>query len=65
MQCSHHCPGKSLCVSPLDLYVRTEHSIKESYAQQKTKLNHYVEKILPQAKNWIMGRSPVMCTAQS
>ena len=44
------------CVSPLDLYVRTEHSIKESYAQQKTKLNHYVEKILPQAKNWIMGQ---------
>ena len=44
------------CVSPLDLYVRMEHSIKESYAQQKTKLNHYVEKILPQAKNWIMGQ---------
>ena len=44
------------CVSPLDLYVRTEHAIKESYAQQKTKLNHYVEKILPQAKNWIMGQ---------
>jgi serine protein kinase len=44
------------CVTPLDLYVRTEHSIKESYAQQKTKLNHYVEKILPQAKNWIMGQ---------
>ena len=40
----------------MDLYVRTEHSIKESYAQQKTKLNYYVEKILPQAKNWIMGQ---------
>lgn len=44
------------CVTPLDLYVRTEHAIKESYAQQKTKLNHYVEKILPQAKNWILGQ---------
>ena len=44
------------CVTPLDLYVRMENYIKEAYATQKSKLSHYVEKILPQAKTWIFGR---------
>ena len=44
------------CVTPLDLYIRLENGIKDSFANQKTKLNHYVEKILPQAKNWIFGQ---------
>ncbi|MBN1411456.1 MAG: hypothetical protein JW969_11480 [Spirochaetales bacterium] len=44
------------CVTPLDLYVRIENALKESFATQKTSLNHYVEKILPQAKKWIFGQ---------
>ncbi len=44
------------CVTPLDLYVRMQSSIKDSFASQKTRLNHYVEKILPQAKSWIFGQ---------
>jgi serine protein kinase len=44
------------CVTPLDLYVRLEHYVKETLAQQKTKLNHYVEKILPLSKSWIFGQ---------
>ena len=44
------------CVTPLDLYVRTQNSIKEDFATQKTRLHHYVEKILPQAKQWIFGQ---------
>ncbi len=44
------------CVSPLDLYVSAENMLKESYAAQKTTLSHYVERILPQAKNWIFGQ---------
>ena len=44
------------CVTPLDLYVRMENSLKDSFANQKTKLSHYVEKILPQAKSWIFGQ---------
>ncbi|MGA1600124.1 MAG: hypothetical protein ACO4AU_13815 [bacterium] len=44
------------CVTPLDLYVRMQNGIKESFASQKTRLNHYVEKILPQAKSWIFGQ---------
>ncbi|MBN2439778.1 MAG: hypothetical protein JXJ04_00475 [Spirochaetales bacterium] len=44
------------CVTPLDLYVRIENSLKETFATDKTKLNHYVEKILPQAKKWIFGQ---------
>ncbi len=44
------------CVTPLDLYVRMEHYLKEVFATQKSKLNIYVEKIMPQAKNWILGQ---------
>ena len=44
------------CVTPLDLYLRLENGIKDSFANQKTKLSHYVEKILPQAKSWIFGQ---------
>ncbi|MBF0280111.1 MAG: hypothetical protein HQM13_20095 [SAR324 cluster bacterium] len=44
------------CVTPLDLYVRLENGIKDSFANKKTKLSHYVEKILPQAKSWIFGQ---------
>ncbi|MEO0445459.1 MAG: hypothetical protein AAF191_05215, partial [Verrucomicrobiota bacterium] len=44
------------CVTPLDLYVRLENYIKESFASQKSKLSHYVEKVLPQAKSWIFGQ---------
>lgn len=44
------------CITPLDLFVRLEHSLKEQFATQKTKLSHYVEKIAPQAKKWIFGQ---------
>ncbi|PCJ58501.1 MAG: hypothetical protein COA79_13380 [Planctomycetota bacterium] len=44
------------CVTPLDLYVRMEHYLKEVFSTQKSKLNIYVEKIMPQAKNWILGQ---------
>ncbi|MBF0236976.1 MAG: hypothetical protein HQM12_04660 [SAR324 cluster bacterium] len=44
------------CSTPLDLYVQMERSLKDSYATQKTRLSHYVEKILPQAKSWIFGQ---------
>ena len=44
------------CATPLDLYVRMERSIKDLFATQKVKLNHYAERILPQAKNWIFGQ---------
>ncbi|MGK5094456.1 hypothetical protein WDW89_20875 [Deltaproteobacteria bacterium TL4] len=44
------------CVTALDLYVQIENSLKDSFASQKTKLGHYVEKILPQAKGWIFGQ---------
>ncbi|MBN2535426.1 MAG: hypothetical protein JXB88_21285 [Spirochaetales bacterium] len=44
------------CVTPLDLYVRIENALKETFATDKTRLNHYVEKILPQAKKWIFGQ---------
>ena len=44
------------CVTPLDLHVNLENYLKEMFASQKTKLNHYVEKVLPQAKNWVFGQ---------
>ncbi|MFQ5559410.1 MAG: hypothetical protein ACE5FU_02330 [Nitrospinota bacterium] len=44
------------CVTPLDLHVRLEHSIKEIFASQKSKLKQYTEKVLPQAKEWIFGQ---------
>ncbi len=44
------------CATPLDLHVRLEHYIKEIFASQKSKLNLYVEKVLPQAKEWILGQ---------
>ncbi len=44
------------CVTPLDLYLRAEHALKDAYATDKTKLAHYVQKILPQAKQWIFSQ---------
>ncbi|PCI30432.1 MAG: hypothetical protein COB67_01940 [SAR324 cluster bacterium] len=44
------------CVTPLDLYIRLENALKDHLATQKTKLGHYVDKITPQAKNWIFGQ---------
>ncbi|MDF1813400.1 MAG: hypothetical protein P1V20_14480 [Verrucomicrobiales bacterium] len=44
------------CVTPLDLFVRNENYMKENFASEKTKLSHYVEKVLPQAKEWIFGQ---------
>ena len=44
------------CVSPLDLYMRLEHSIKDIFATNKNVLNHYLTKVLPQAKSWIFGQ---------
>ena len=44
------------CVTPLDLHLRMENYLKETFATQKTQLSHYVEKILPQAKNWIFNQ---------
>jgi serine protein kinase len=44
------------CVTPLDLYVRMERAVKDVFATNKVKLSQYVEKIMPQAKNWIFGQ---------
>lgn len=44
------------CVTPMDLYVRTEHSLKDTFANNKAHLGHFVEKILPQAKSWILSQ---------
>lgn len=44
------------CVTPLDLYVRMENYIKEIFSTQKSKLTLYTEKVLPQAKQWILGQ---------
>ena len=44
------------CVTPLDLLLRLEHSIKEIFASQKSRLSLYLEKVLPQAKDWILGQ---------
>ena len=47
---------KNPCVSPLDLYLRLENAVKEIFATNKNVLNHYLTKILPQAKSWIFGQ---------
>lgn len=44
------------CVTPLDLHVRMENYMKDGFASEKTKLSHYVEKVLPQAKKWVFGQ---------
>ncbi|MDX1569706.1 MAG: hypothetical protein R3200_04410 [Xanthomonadales bacterium] len=44
------------CVTPLDLHVRTERALKDQFAANKNLLNHYVAKILPQAKRWIFSQ---------
>ena len=44
------------CVSPLDLYLRMENAIKDAFANNKNVLNHYLTKILPQAKSWIFSQ---------
>ncbi len=44
------------CVTPLDLYVRMERAVKDQLANDKAKLNHYVDKIMPLAKRWIFSQ---------
>jgi serine protein kinase len=44
------------CISPLDLLLNLEHYIKELFANQKARRNQYLEKIIPQARQWIMGQ---------
>jgi len=44
------------CVSPLDLYMRMENAVKDAFATNKNVLNHYLTKILPQAKSWIFSQ---------
>ena len=44
------------CVTPLDLYLRMENALKETYATDKTRLSHYVQKVLPLAKGWIFNQ---------
>jgi serine protein kinase len=44
------------CVTPLDLYLRMENALKEAYATDKTRLAHFVQKILPLAKSWIFSQ---------
>src|SRR3989304_171763 len=44
------------CVPPLDLYLRIENALKGAFATDKTKLSHYVQKILPLAKNCIFSQ---------
>lgn len=44
------------CVTPLDLYVRLEAALKDSFASQKPRLSHYVDKVIPLAKRWIFGQ---------
>jgi predicted Ser/Thr protein kinase len=40
----------------LDLLLNLEHYVKELFATQKAKRNLYLEKIIPQARQWIMGQ---------
>lgn len=44
------------CVTPLDLHVRLEHALKDVFSYQKSKMTHYLQKILPLAKEWILGQ---------
>lgn len=47
---------KNPCITPLDLLLNLEHYVKELFATQKAKRNLYLEKIIPQARQWIMGQ---------
>jgi len=44
------------CVTPLDLLVQMEHSVKEIFASRKSLLNQYLQNVIPQAKQWILGQ---------
>jgi len=52
------------CVTPLDLCLRMEHSLKEMFANQKSLLNNYVDKIsCPRPRVGFSVRSPATSTA--
>jgi serine protein kinase len=44
------------CISPVDLYIQLEQYIKEIFANDKTTLTKYQAKVLPIAKEWILGQ---------
>lgn len=44
------------CVTPLDLIIKMENDIKESFGNNRVQLSKYVEKVIPQAKKWIFSQ---------
>jgi serine protein kinase len=44
------------CVTPMDLFLRAENMIKDTYASQKTTLSKLIEKVLPESKRWIQSQ---------
>jgi len=44
------------CVTPVDLFTALEAKIKELFADDREKLNEYIKRVLPDAKNWIFSQ---------
>ena len=47
---------KNPCVTPLDILLKMEDDIRDSYSLEKNLLQKYTENIIPQAKRWIYSQ---------
>ena len=44
------------CITPMDIYIKLEHTIKEIFAKDRTTLDKYMNEVLPKAKQWCIGQ---------
>jgi serine protein kinase len=44
------------CITPMDLYVKLEHMVKDIFSNDRAKLDVYMNKVLPKAKKWCIAQ---------
>ena len=44
------------CITPMDLYVKLEHTVKDIYSNDRQMLDTYMTKVLPKAKKWCLAQ---------
>ena len=44
------------CITPMDLYVKLEHMVKDIFSNNRTELDTYMTKVLPAAKRWCLAQ---------
>ena len=44
------------CITPMDIYIKLEHMIKDIFSNDRATLDKYMNEVLPKAKEWCIGQ---------